>query len=405
MTKNVAVIGGGPAGLRAAELVAELGYAVSLYDGMPSVGRKFLVAGKGGLNLTKDEPKERMAHRYRGEQQSTAIWPSLLSDFDSTAMRAWVHGLGIETFVGTSNRVYPLEMKAAPLLRRWVHRLREQKVQFLMRHRLKSITSGHPIQLEFEGSPLLPTPIFDAVILALGGGSWPLTGSTGNWITILANHGIRMTPFLPANCGWQVAWTEPVLAEAEGEPVKNLVIRAGDTMVAGELLITRYGLEGGAIYQLGPELRATTTPHLIIDFKPTFTPQALVAKMGSTHRSSLASVRHRLKLSPGAHAILAQVFGSEVWYPSAFLAQHIKHCPVPLLGPRPLPEAISTAGGVCWSELTDDLMLKKLPGVFVCGEMIDWDAPTGGYLIHGAMATATRAGRGAARWLTDRGAL
>ena len=389
---QLAVIGGGPAGLRAAEVAANGGLLVTLYDGKPSVGRKFLVAGKGGLNLTHGESLERFVSRYSGPSQPAEIWPSLIADFDPTALRDWAAELGVETFQATSGRVYPKALKAAPLLRRWIERLRGLGVRLEMKHRLTSLTPGAPYQLGFANGT---TATADAVILALGGGSWAKTGSDGGWTAIFENLGIAHHALAPANCGWEHPWSPEVLAAAEGMPLKNLHVRAGDQLAVGELMVTRYGLEGGAIYQLGAVLRAMQEPAVAIDFKPTFSHAQLVAKMESVRRDFLNEARIRWKLATPAHAILAR----QSWLDADSLAREVKHCVIPLTCPRPLDEAISSAGGVCWEELDTALMLKKLPGVFVAGEMIDWEAPTGGYLMQGCFATATRAARSAVAWL------
>ena len=389
---QLAVVGGGPAGLRAAEVAAARGLRVTLYDGKPSVGRKFLVAGKGGLNLTHAEAHERFVTRYSGPDQPEEIWHRLLAEFDSTALRAWAAGLGVETFQATSGRVYPRALKAAPLLRHWIERLRGLGVRFEMNHRLISLTPGRPYSLGFANGT---TATADAVILALGGGSWARTGSDGGWTAIFDTLNIAHHPLAPANCGWEHAWTPEILAAAEGKPMKNLHVRAGEQEVSGELMLTRYGLEGGAIYQLGATLRAMAEPAVAIDFKPTFSHPQLVAKMESVRRDFLKEATVRWKLSAPAAAILARKF-----YPdAAALAHEVKHCLIPLSGPRPLDEAISSAGGLCWSELDSGLMVKKLPGIFAAGEMIDWEAPTGGYLMQGCFATATRAAQSAADWL------
>ena len=389
---QLAVIGGGPAGLRAAEVAADRGLRVTLYDGKPSVGRKFLVAGKGGLNLTHGEANEHFVTRYSGPDQPEEIWQGLIADFDSTALRAWAAGLGVETFQATSGRVYPRALKAAPLLRRWIERLRGLGVQFEMNHRLISLTPGPPYSLGFANGT---TATADAVILALGGGSWARTGSDGGWTTIFEKLDIAHHPLAPANCGWEHAWTPEILAAAEGKPLKNIHVRAGEHQVSGELMLTRYGLEGGAIYQLGATLRAMPEPAVIIDFKPTFSHPQLVAKMESVRRDFLKEATVRWKLSESAAAILAQKTYSD----TAALAHEAKHCLIPLSRPRPIDEAISSAGGLCWSELDSALMVKKLPGIFAAGEMIDWEAPTGGYLMQGCFATATRAASSAAAWL------
>lgn len=386
---QIAVIGGGPAGLRAAEVAAEAGGEVTLFDGKPSVGRKFLVAGKGGLNLTHGEAFERFVTRYHGPDQPDGIWKALLAEFDSAALRSWAAGLGVETFQATSGRVYPKALKAAPLLRRWIARLKGLGVRFEMNHRWTGLQPGVPHLLEFENGG---TVAADAVIFALGGGSWPQTGSDGAWSRVFETLGIPCHPLVPANCGWEHSWPPEVLAAAEGKPLKNIVVSAGDTTATGELLVTRYGIEGGAIYQLGANLRMMAEPAIAIDFKPTFTHAQLVAKMESVRRDFLTEAKVRWRLSEAACAIL-----SRNSYPdAASLANEVKHCVIPFDRPRPIEEAISSAGGVCWSALDETLMLKTCPGVFVAGEMIDWEAPTGGYLMQGCFATGTRAGRAAA---------
>lgn len=385
------MIGGGPAGLRAAEIAAAAGLQVTLYDGKPSVGRKFLVAGKGGLNLTHGESIDRFATRYSGPDQPEGTWEGLLADFDPGALRAWALGLGVETFQATSGRVYPKALKAAPLLRRWIERLRSLGVRFEMNHRLVTLDPGTPFRLSFDNGTTATT---DAVILALGGGSWAKTGSDGRWLSLFKNLGIAHHPLAPANCGWEHDWSSEVLARVEGKPLKNLHVRAGGVTAIGELMITRYGLEGGTIYQLGSILRAMREPAITIDFKPTFTQAQLVAKMESVNHHFLSEARSRWKLSDPAHAILSQ----QAWTDADSLAHETKHCLIRLSRPRPIAEAISSAGGVCWDEVDRDLMLKRLPGIFVAGEMIDWEAPTGGYLMQGCFATGTRAANAAVAW-------
>jgi len=393
---NLAIIGGGPAGLRAAEVAASGGASVTLFDAKSSVGRKFLVAGKGGLNLTKIEPAERFASRYTGPDQPADRWPSLLAGFDSGALRDWAAGLGVETFVASTGRVYPCELKAAPLLRSWVKRLRSLNVQFTMRHRWSGLTPGTPLQLHFQANDQSQTCKTDAVILALGGGSWPETGSDGAWTKILESIGISTSPLAPANCGWELAWPPEILAAAEGRPIKNCAVRAGEITVQGELLITNYGLEGGSIYQLGAALRSMREPCITVDFKPTFTAEQLVQKMSSARSNFLEEARTRWRLCDAACAIL----NTRGPFPTAdSLAAEVKACVLRLTGPRPLAEAISSAGGVRWNELNEGLMLRRLPGVFVAGEMIDWEAPTGGYLIQGSLATGTRAAQSALGWM------
>ena len=399
---NIAIIGGGPAGLRAAEIAAGGGASVTLYDAKPSVGRKFLVAGRGGLNLTNAEPRETFTTHYSGPEQPAEAWPSLIADFDSVALRLWARGLEVETFEASSGRVYPCDLKTAPLLRRWVHRLRELGVHFAMRHRWVGLQPGTPLRLEFQVEDGARTFEADAAVLALGGGSWPETGSDGAWCAALERLGVAVAPLAPANCGWELRWPDEVLAAVEGRPIKSIAVRAGGVEVKGELLVTAYGLEGGAIYQLSPTLRAMPEPALTIDFKPHSTIAQLVAKMGPIRSNFLAEARARWRLSDVAFALLSHLPGRGGWTSAEALATEVKGCTLPLTGPRPLAEAISSAGGVRWSALDPSLMLRALPGVFTAGEMIDWEAPTGGYLIQGCMATGTRAALAALAWCREK---
>ena len=391
--------------MRAAEVAASAGATVSLYDAKPSFGRKFLVAGCGGLNLTKAEARERFATRYKGPGMAEETWPSLLADFDSQNMRDWAAGLGIETFASSSGRVYPMGLRSARLLRSWLQRLRTLGVQFHPRHRWTGLAtdSEKSLRVNFskdDGSAV--TVQTDAVILALGGGSWPRTGSDGVWVQILQALGISMNPLEAANCGWEIPWSASVLAKAEGRPLKNIIARAGTDSSPGELLITRYGLEGGALYAVGHALRAMYRDRgmaeLHIDLKPDFTAEQLVAKLGPQGKASsglLQEAHLRWRLSDTALALLESRGPFE--NPIA-LAAEVKDCRLFLQRPRPLAEAISSAGGVCWSELTTRLMLRRIPGVFLAGEMIDWEAPTGGYLLQGCFATGNRAALGALQW-------
>ncbi len=380
---DIAVIGGGPAGLRAAEVAAESGRGVTVFDGKPSVGRKFLVAGKGGLNLTHGEPFDQFVTRYKGCGQ----WESLLHDFDPLALREWCHGLGQETFQASSGRVYPKALKGAPVLRAWLARLRTLGVTIRPRHLWTGLLPGKVLQFQDQ-----PEVRAKAVVLALGGGSWPKTGSDGAWIKHFEKLGIGCASLQAANCGWECDWTQEILERAEGMPLKNLVVTAGTVSIAGELLLTRYGLEGGAIYALGRELRAMATPALVVDFKPTFSCEELVGKLGNGSGDFLQAAVRRWRLSAPAAAILSR----RSYTSAAELATEAKACRIELLRPRPIEEAISSAGGVVWSELDENLMLKKYPGVYLAGEMIDWEAPTGGYLLQAAFATGTRAGKSAA---------
>lgn len=399
---DIAVIGGGPAGLRAAEVASAKGASVTLFDAKASVGRKFLVAGRGGLNLTHSEPMGRFATRYSGPGMPGLFWPSTLAGFDPAALRHWASGLGVETFIGTSGRVFPLGLKAAPLLRRWIGRLRGQGVHFAMGHRWTGLKAGPRWSIDFESRGECCAFDADAVVLALGGGSWPTTGSDGTWVSVLGSLGVEIAPLTPANCGWDVAWPSAVLAHAEGMPLKNIVASVGAASVVGELLITKNGLEGGVIYQLGPTLRETGSRRLLLDLKPTFSVGQLVAKLGTAQRGFLSEARARWRLSDASFAVLAHLAPPEAFRSASGTAQAAKGIHVVLSGPRPMPEAISSAGGIAWSEVHDNLMLKKHPGIFVAGEMIDWEAPTGGYLMQGCFATGTKAGDGAAAWAKER---
>jgi uncharacterized flavoprotein (TIGR03862 family) len=387
----LAVVGAGPAGLRAAEVAADAGARVIVCDGQPSAGRKFLVAGRGGLNLTHSEPVDNFPARYRAEPER---WRELLAEFGPDALRAWAEELEVETYIGTSRRIFPRGQKAAVLLRAWLRRLQKAEVEFRFNSRLLGLTSeGRDWCLHF---PEQKTLFAGAVVLALGGASRPETGSDGSWPAILSAHGVTLAPFAPANCGWNIAWPKLVLEQAEGLPLKNLQVTAGDETVAGELLITQHGLEGGAIYRLGPVLRAMREAAITIDFKPQVTAETLRLRAAKFRRPS--DWLQSWKLSAAAVALLEafppnDATSLELWI------HRTKNFVLRLEGPRPLGEAISTAGGVRWSELTRALMLEKMPGVFLAGEMIDWEAPTGGYLLQGCFSTGTRAGLAAAGYL------
>jgi uncharacterized flavoprotein (TIGR03862 family) len=381
---DIAVIGGGPAGLRAAEVAAGLGRSVTVFDGKPSVGRKFLVAGKGGLNLTHDGLLEAFVSNYEG----IVDWRDLIGGFDNNALREWCHGLGLETFQASSGRVYPRALKGAPVLRAWLVRLRELGVEIRPRCLWVGLLPGNILRFA-DGTEVRAK----AVIFALGGGSWPKTGSDGGWVDKFRFLGIGCVELQSSNCGWECDWPPEVLAAAEGLPIKNLRVSAGGNSIAGELLLTRYGLEGGAIYALGSELRKMESPAIEIDFKPTFSCEQLVNKLGGDAGGDFFRKAIRSwKLSAPAAAILS----TGQYATPGELAAKTKLFTIPLLCPRPIAEAISSAGGVKWEELDGNLMLRKFPGVFLCGEMIDWDAPTGGYLLQAAFATGTCAGKSAA---------
>jgi uncharacterized flavoprotein (TIGR03862 family) len=391
VSRSVLVIGGGPAGLRAAEVASAAGARVVVCDGQRSVGRKFLVAGRGGLNLTHGEPVDEFPARYGDESER---WRDLLREFGPDELRAWAADLGVETYVGTSGRVFPLGQKAAGLLRAWLRRLRASGVEFQVAARCDGLTREDPhwrAQFQRDGDKF--SLVADAIVLALGGASRPETGSDGTWPALLALHGVDVAPWVPANCGWEVEWPSELLARAEGLPLKNLTVRAGPESVSGELLITRDGLEGGSIYRLGRTLRSMKEARLEIDFKPQLTVEALRERAAGLPDAQ--AWFRAWKLSAAAVALL-ETIGSSDGNDCEQMIARVKNFTLSLRGPRPIEEAISSAGGVRWSELDESLMLRKMPGVFVAGEMIDWEAPTGGYLLQGCFTTGTRAGRAAA---------
>jgi len=392
--QNIAIIGGGPSGLRAAEVAAIKGASVTLFDAKPSVGRKFLVAGKSGLNLTNTAETEEFLAQYSGQSFPVERWRSYLQSFDNSHLIDWASELGVETFAASSGKVFPLSKKAAPLLRRWVLRLRELGVTFRMKHEWTNLKlENDGVELEFLNEGLAVRESFDAVILAMGGASWPQTGSTGTWASILKKHAIEIVPFQSANCGWECAWTTDTLEQAEGQPLQNLHVSANGVQLTGELVVTRYGFEGTPLYSLGPVLRGMDSPTIEIDFKPTFTEERLVAKMESARRDFYKEAGLRWKLNEAACAIIRQFHGE--FDNAAALAKAAKCCRIALTQTRPIDEAISSAGGVAWTELDDTLMLKNLPGVYCAGEMIDWEAPTGGFLIQGCFATGNVTGHSA----------
>jgi uncharacterized flavoprotein (TIGR03862 family) len=396
-TNSILVIGGGPAGLRAAEVANAAGARIVLCDAQRSVGRKFLVAGRGGLNLTHSEPAEDFPARFVDEPDR---WRALLREFGPDDLRAWAAELGVQTYVGTSGRVFPLGQKAAGLLRAWLRRLRASGVEFRTGSRLVGLERAPAgWRAEFQSFEQKFSLTADAIVLALGGASRPETGSDGTWPAILAAHGVDIAPWVSANCGWEVDWPPELLARAEGLPLKNLDVRAAGESVSGELLITRHGLEGGAIYRLGRTLRAMKQPRLEIDLKPQLTIETMRERV-----AALPGVRdwfRAWKLSAASIALIESLYPDDCNDPERLIAR-VKNLTLLLRGPRPIAEAISSAGGVRWSEVDENLMVQKLPGIFVAGEMIDWEAPTGGYLLQGCFATGTRAGRVAAGLKTRR---
>lgn len=400
MDKTVIIIGGGPAGLMAAEVVSARGVAVEVYDAMPSLGRKLLMAGKSGLNITHSDPFEVFVRRYG---QRRALLEPMLRNFGADDLRAWVHGFGIQTFIGTSGRVFPVGMKASPLLRAWLNRLAGAGVRFHVRHKWLGWAEDGALKFRSpEGEKLVKA---EAVVLALGGGSWSRLGSDGAWVPWLEQAGAKVEPLRPANCGFDVAWSEHFREKFDGQPVKSVVLTFGEFRQQGEFIITKEGVEGGLIYAasapLRNELAETGTAILYLDLKPDRTLDWLAEKLSRPRgKRSLATYLEKSLGIYGVKAGLLREFVSKEAFTNAEqLAGFIKALPVPLVAPRPLDEAISSAGGVTFESLDESLMLKNSPGVFCAGEMLDWEAPTGGYLLTACFASGVAAGNGALKWL------
>jgi len=397
-SRFVAVIGSGPAGLMAAEVLSEAGVRVVIHERMASAGRKLLMAGRVGLNLTHSEPLERFLSRYR-EAEGWMSGP--VGDFTPAHLAAWAEGLGQPVFTGSSGRVFPRAMKASRLLRAWLARLSARGVRLDTRSDWRGWTTEG--ELSF-GDGAVERPV--ATVLALGGASWPRLGSDGGWVTLLAERGLEIAPLEPANVGFNVAWTPEFASRFAGQPLKAIAVTCGDHAVRGEALVAAYGLEGGALYALSAELRAAVAREghadVRIDLRPDATVGKLTARLSSTPRGSQSLSNHLRKvagLSPVAISLMREATGGPLPDQATSLAGLIKSVPVKLLGPRGLDRAISTAGGLTLDQLDRNLMIRNLPGVFAAGEMLDWEAPTGGYLLQGCLATGAAAGAGVIRWL------
>jgi uncharacterized flavoprotein (TIGR03862 family) len=406
--KSVAIIGGGPAGLMAAEVSSARGLEVDVYDSMPSLGRKFLMAGKSGLNITHSEPFDKFVSRY-GERRAQ-IEP-MLKRFGPSELRQWVYGLGIETFVGTSGRVFPVGMKASPLLRAWLKRLGDAGVTFHPRHKWRggiAAAGGGSSIIRFESSDGEKEIQADVIVLALGGGSWSRLGSDGAWVPWLDQVAAQVEPLKPSNCGFDVDWSPHFRERFEGHPIKSVVLSFGSFRQQGEFIVTKEGVEGSLIYTASALLRDEIYERgravMTLDLAPDRSHEWLLERL-SKPRGSRTMARHLEKTVgiKGAKAGLLHEFVSkENFADAARLAHYIKNLPLPLIATRPLDEAISSAGGVKFESLDEHLMIRSWPGVFCAGEMLDWEAPTGGYLLTACFASGYTAGEGVLKWLGRR---
>ncbi|MEN8640754.1 TIGR03862 family flavoprotein [Pseudomonas sichuanensis] len=398
----VAVIGGGPAGLMAAEALARRGVAVQVFDAMPSVGRKFLLAGVGGMNITHSEPYPAFVGRYAERQGEL---DGLLRHFDAEALRQWIHGLGIETFIGTSGRVFPRDMKAAPLLRAWLKRLREAGVVIHTRHRWLGWTAEGALRIAYPQGELQLQA--DAVVLALGGGSWARLGSDGAWVPLLGERAVDISPLQASNCGFEVAgWSELLQSKFAGAPLKNIALSVpGAVPRKGEFILTAQGVEGSLVYAWSAAVREAINRDgrgtLLLDLLPD-RPEDKIAQALAKPRGSRSMAKHlhsQLGIEGVKAALLRELTDQATFADPERLAAAIKALPITLVRTRPLDEAISSAGGVRFEALDEGLMLRAMPGVFCAGEMLDWEAPTGGYLLTACFASGLRAGNAAADWL------
>jgi uncharacterized flavoprotein (TIGR03862 family) len=400
VTKKAAIIGAGPAGLMAAEVLGGQGVSVDLYESLPSPGRKLLFAGKSGLNVTHAEPYEKFVQRF-GATQSW-LQPAL-DAFRPDAVRQWATDLGVETFVGSSGRVFPVGFKAAPLLRAWLRRLADAGATLHTRHRWQGWGSAGALMFETPNGPVEVNA--DATVLALGGASWPRLGSDGLWQSWLASRGVEMAPFLPSNVGFDVAWSTHFLERFEGTPLKGVGLRAAGESARGDVVITANGIEGGAVYELSAILRDAIardgTTKLSFDLLPDRSESQIRERLERPRgkRSRANHLRQSVGLTGAKAALLREGRGTEGHADAARLSALVKAYPLELQAPRPVAEAISSAGGVRHEAVTPDYMIKTMPGVFCAGEMLDWEVRTGGYLLTACFATGRAAGAGAALWL------
>ncbi len=392
--KRIVIIGAGPAGLMAADVLLSAGVSVDIYEAKPSVGRKFLMAGKGGLNITHSEPFNDFIGRYDKPE-----WLEPMVDrFDANAIRAWMASLGIDSFIGSSGRVFPSEMKAAPLLRRWISSLKKRGVHIYCRHYWQGFSDEGSLKFSCrDGEIIVKT---DATILALGGGSWASLGSDGAWVSVLAEKAVKINPLLPSNCGFKATWST-FMQPYFGKPLKNISGWVGnhkETISSSEAVLTAYGIEGGLVYALSrplrEEVRLKGSAILYLDLLPHISETDLVSRLTSSTKQSTDNVWRKAGIEGGKGALIRELLPKEQWNDPLSVATCVKKLPVPLIGMQPIDEAISTAGGVMREAVNENLMLNVLPNVFCAGEMLDWDAPTGGYLLTASFASGVFAANG-----------
>jgi uncharacterized flavoprotein (TIGR03862 family) len=399
MTHSAAIIGGGPAGLMCAEVLIQQGVKVDVYDSMPSLGRKFLMAGRGGLNLTHSEPFEKFIARYGKRKSEVEKW---LKDFTPDDLREWAHRLGVETFVGTSGRVFPVGMKTSPLLRAWLKRLTDSGAEFHLRHRWVGWNADS--SLKFETPEGEKTVHADAVILALGGGSWSKLGSDGAWVSWLDQAGTKVKPLKPSNCGFDVKWSQHFREKFDGQPIKSVALSFGEFHRQGEFIVTKDGVQGSLIYaasaMLRDEIEAKGGAIITLDMSPDRSEEWLVEKLSKPRgsRSMSSHLEKAIGLKGVKVGLLHEFMPKEDFSRPERIAAFVKRMPIPLVSPRPLDEAISSAGGVTFESLDENLMLRSMPGIFCAGEMLDWEAPTGGYLLTACFASGRAAASGVLKW-------
>lgn len=397
---KICIVGGGPAGLMAAEKLAQAGHDITILERKPSPGRKFLMAGRGGLNLTHSEPLDKFLTRYGSAENFIT---QAINDFSPSDLRVWCEGLGQPTFVGSSGRVFPDSFKASPLLRAWIARLENLSVKIILQCEWTGLDKDGLTFKNADGSPNQIQP--DATLLALGGASWPKLGSDGGWADILQQYNIPLAPFQPANCGFVIPWSSVFRNKFAGQPVKTIILTHYTHAIPGEIMIARNGIEGGAVYALSSSIRNAVNMSgettVRIDLRPGLPRNAIEEKLQAPRRAQSFStwLQKTLNLPPVAIGLLRESNMQAPDLPAHELAALIKELPLRITSPFPLDRAISTAGGIRLDAIDSNYMLKALPGVFVAGEMLDWEAPTGGYLLQATMATANAAAKGILRWL------